>query len=152
MGYTTLNKFDVDGHVTKYDNYKTKNEAQARIVELHAMGFSDAFYIDMEATRDTKTKLRCFDDPQHFIADKGNKTVSFDKESYDKEVAVNATLVLRNKRNTVLTKSDNYVLPDRWASMTAEKQAEWSKYRQDLRDLPASTADPINPTWPTEPE
>jgi len=27
----------------------------------------------------------------------------------------------------------------------------WKKYRQDLRDLPANTADPSNPTWPTKP-
>ena len=27
----------------------------------------------------------------------------------------------------------------------------WKKYRQDLRDLPANTADPAKPTWPTKP-
>ena len=27
----------------------------------------------------------------------------------------------------------------------------WATYRQKLRDLPANTSDPNNPTWPTEP-
>ena len=28
----------------------------------------------------------------------------------------------------------------------------WKTYRQQLRDLPANTSDPANPTWPTKPE
>ena len=31
------------------------------------------------------------------------------------------------------------------------KKAEWATYRQQLRDLPANTTDPANPTWPTPP-
>ena len=27
----------------------------------------------------------------------------------------------------------------------------WATYRQKLRDLPANTSDPNNPSWPTEP-
>ena len=27
----------------------------------------------------------------------------------------------------------------------------WKTYRQALRDLPANTSDPANPTWPTKP-
>ena len=27
----------------------------------------------------------------------------------------------------------------------------WKTYRQALRDLPANTSDPSNPTWPTKP-
>lgn len=35
--------------------------------------------------------------------------------------------------------------------LTEAKRLEWSVYRQALRDLPANTVDPANPTWPTEP-
>ena len=28
---------------------------------------------------------------------------------------------------------------------------DWKTYRQALRDLPANTSDPANPTWPTKP-
>lgn len=58
---------------------------------------------------------------------------------------------LRSRRNELLTESDSQVLPDRWASMSDSKKAEWSAYRQALRDLPQNTADPANPVWPISP-
>ena len=37
--------------------------------------------------------------------------------------------------------------------MTLTKiKTPWATYRQALRDLPANTSDPANPTWPTKPE
>jgi len=59
---------------------------------------------------------------------------------------------LRSQRDSLLKESDAYVLPDRWASYSPEKQAQWSTYRQALRDLPENTTDPFNPVWPTKPE
>ena len=35
--------------------------------------------------------------------------------------------------------------------LSSDKKTEWATYRQALRDLPANTADPSNPTWPTKP-
>lgn len=58
---------------------------------------------------------------------------------------------IREYRNELLRQSDTFVLPDRWAAMSTEKQAAWAVYRQALRDLPANTADPLNPVWPTQP-
>lgn len=52
---------------------------------------------------------------------------------------------LRRERNRLLAETDWWVLPDRTA--TDEQLA----YRQALRDLPANTADPANPVWPTKP-
>jgi len=51
---------------------------------------------------------------------------------------------LRKKRNRRLTETDWWVMR---GSMTDAQTA----YRQALRDLPANTADPANPTWPVEP-
>ena len=53
--------------------------------------------------------------------------------------------VLRNKRNQLLTETDFYALSD--VTMSDEMKT----YRQALRDLPANTADPKNPTYPTKP-
>ena len=53
--------------------------------------------------------------------------------------------VLRAKRNSLLGQTDIYGLSDR--TMTDEMK----QYRQQLRDLPANTTDPTNPTWPTLP-
>ena len=51
---------------------------------------------------------------------------------------------LRAKRNQLLTGTDWWVLR---GSPTDAQTA----YRTALRDLPANTADPANPTWPEEP-
>ena len=58
---------------------------------------------------------------------------------------------LRVGRDVLLTQTDINVIADRWAAMSAETQTAWAAYRQALRDLPANTADPLNPTWPTRP-
>ena len=52
---------------------------------------------------------------------------------------------LREKRNRLLHESDW------WASNDLSITEEQAAYRQSLRDLPANTADPANPTWPTKP-
>jgi|TARA_E500000305_G_scaffold90162_2_gene77331 hypothetical protein len=52
---------------------------------------------------------------------------------------------LRNRRNLRLRNTDVWAISDR--TMTDAQK----KYRQDLRDLPANTSDPSNPTWPTKP-
>ena len=54
--------------------------------------------------------------------------------------------VLRNKRNRLLSETDYLTLSD-----TTEMSDDWKTYRQALRDLPANTSDPENPTWPTKP-
>lgn len=59
---------------------------------------------------------------------------------------------IRNTRDQLLSDSDVYVLPDRWASMTTEKQQEWSTYRQTLRDIPETFADPKDVVWPAKPK
>lgn len=52
---------------------------------------------------------------------------------------------LRYKRDKLLAEVDWWATSDR--TMTSEETA----YRQALRDLPANTTDPANPTWPTKP-
>ena len=56
---------------------------------------------------------------------------------------------LRNERDDLLLFSDFTQLAD--TGLTDSKKAEWVTYRKSLRDLPANTSDPANPTWPTKP-
>ena len=58
---------------------------------------------------------------------------------------------VRTIRDEYLIASDFNVLPDRWAAMSAEVQAAWSKYRQDLRDIPTTFVDPSIVNFPTKP-
>ena len=53
--------------------------------------------------------------------------------------------ILRRQRNQLHAETDYLALVD--ATLTDEMRA----YRQDLRDLPANTADPANVVWPTKP-
>ena len=55
--------------------------------------------------------------------------------------------ILRETRDLLLTQSD-------WTQgrdVTLSNDTDWQTYRQTLRDLPANTADPSNPTYPTKP-
>lgn len=53
---------------------------------------------------------------------------------------------LREDRNALLAETD-------WMGNSDVTMSDaWKKYRQDLRDLPANTKDPSNPTYPTKPE
>lgn len=53
--------------------------------------------------------------------------------------------MLRYERSELLKETD-------WmANSDVTMSDAWKKYRQDLRDLPANTADPAKPTWPTKP-
>ena len=56
---------------------------------------------------------------------------------------------LRNERDDLLLFSDFTQLAD--TGLSDSKKAEWVTYRKSLRDLPANTSDPANPTWPTKP-
>lgn len=55
----------------------------------------------------------------------------------------------RNERNNLLEGSDWTQLPD--SPLSDSKKTEWATYRQALRDLPTSTSDYNNVSYPTEP-
>ena len=56
-----------------------------------------------------------------------------------------AFAALREKRDQLLHDADW------WASSDLSITEDQTTYRQALRDLPANTADPANPTWPVAP-
>ena len=68
------------------------------------------------------------------------------KETFARDVLPGLLLHdLRQRRNQLLAETDYLALAD--VTLTDEMRA----YRQALRDLPANTADPANPVWPTKP-
>jgi hypothetical protein len=58
---------------------------------------------------------------------------------------------LREQRDTLLNKTDKYIVAD-YPHATSEIKQAWLDYRQALRDLPANTTDPENPVWPEAPK
>ena len=57
---------------------------------------------------------------------------------------------LRTERNKRIAQTD-YLFTSDYPHATEEVKQAWLDYRQSLRDLPANTEDPSDPTWPQEP-
>jgi hypothetical protein len=55
---------------------------------------------------------------------------------------------VRQRRDSLLAKSDRYMLPD--FPISDEKRAEWVAYRAALRDI-TNVPHPNHITWPQEP-
>ena len=69
-----------------------------------------------------------------------------EREAYARDVLpVEQMAALRAKRDQLLAETDYLALSD--ATLTEDMRT----YRQALRDLPANTSDPANPTWPVKP-
>ena len=69
-----------------------------------------------------------------------------EREAYERDVLPGLQLEsLRARRNMLLAETDYLALSD------ATLSEEMRTYRQALRDLPANTSDPANPTWPVKP-
>ena len=67
------------------------------------------------------------------------------KTAYDAIVIEHQWADLRETRNKLLAETD-------WlANSDVTMSDAWKTYRQALRDLPANTSDPANPTYPTKP-
>ena len=69
---------------------------------------------------------------------------------WEEEGPARAMARLRTERNTKLTESDWTQYND--SPLDDEVKDDWTIYRQELRDLPATTDDPADPTWPEVPE
>tara|TARA_R100001460_G_scaffold45441_4_gene82622 strand:- start:249 stop:563 length:315 start_codon:yes stop_codon:yes gene_type:complete len=101
-----------------------------------------------EAIRKAYPQVFLIDDSKGAFDVDGNE-VKLDQSLVDAaaaEVATeNAWSDLRIKRTQLLIDTDYLALSD------ATLNADMRTYRQELRDLPANTSDPANPTWPVKP-
>ena len=67
-----------------------------------------------------------------------------DQQKYDE-----ASQPIIQKKNQLLSVSDWTQIPGN--PLTAEQQAAWATYRQELRDITAQSGYPFNVIWPTPP-
>jgi hypothetical protein len=72
-----------------------------------------------------------------------------EEATWAEEGPARAMAQLRTKRNAKLVESDWTQYND--SPLTDEAKAEWAVHREELRDLPENTDDPVDPTWPTPP-
>ena len=73
------------------------------------------------------------------------KEIDARQKAFDDGAEDRAWFALRAKRDKLLAETD-------WMANSDVTMSDAQKsYRQELRDLPANTADPESPNWPTKP-
>ena len=85
-------------------------------------------WLDSSQTKPTETEIT-------------NKIIALDE--------VEPVRLLRIQRDRLLKESDWVIVKQIDTGIAVSD--DWKTYRQQLRDLPANTSDPENPTWPTKP-
>lgn len=81
-----------------------------------------------------------------------NETKKVNKDATNETAASNrAWEMFRLQRDRKLLECDWTQGQDAQPTLTASQVVAWAEYRQQLRDLPANTPDPSNPSWPVEP-
>ena len=104
--------------------------------------------LNHEAIRHAYPQAVVIDDGRGAFDANGNE-ITLDQSVVDAAAVEVATQKawsdLRAKRTKLLAETDYLALSD------ATLNADMRTYRQALRDLPANTSDPANPTWPTKP-
>ena len=135
--FTLVTKLDpADGHVTKSIECRDQSYADSELSRV-LPDYPDAFIIKDEATADV-AQWKC---------DPATKTIV---DRIDRFKPIEDMARLRTERNTKLTESDWTQYND--SPLDDEVKDDWTIYRQELRDLPATTEDPADPTWPDVPE
>ena len=136
---------DTNFHPTRTNTTKTEVEAQALVSRLindlpPNKRAPNAFYVDMPVEGINSN---------YITVDPSTKTITYDSSQERSDKTAKAFEQLREQRNNKLHDTD-------WVSIRAsdagtEIPSDWKTYRQALRDLPANTPDPANPTWPVAP-
>jgi len=139
MSYLVVASWDKDGKITGENRAGTEEEAEAMRLVMVSEGYTKAFHVTMPEGNN-----------KYFVADPDEKTVTYNASAYNAAVAALALVKFTQTRNNLLTESDWTQSPD--SPLTSGAKNEWAVHRQSLRDLPANTPDPANPTWPEAPE
>ena len=85
----------------------------------------------------------------YWVVDAEAETVVNNQDQADADALANSWAALRKERDALLVSSDWTQASD--SPLSDEVKAEWAVYREALRDLPANTDDPVDPTWPEAP-
>lgn len=86
----------------------------------------------------------------YWVVDDVAKTVVNDQAQADADALESSWDRLRMERNSLLVSSDWTQHND--SPLADAAKTNWLVHRKELRDLPANTPDPADPTWPVAPE
>jgi len=128
----------VDGKVTAETRAPDQAAAEIKLARILA-DYPNAYIVENPGGID-----------DFWVADSVAKTVVNDQAQADADALASNWDRLRTDRNALLASSDWTQSPD--SPLSDATKADWASYRQLLRDLPAVTTDPADPTWPKAPE
>ena len=132
MSHISIAEWDGNGKVLQASAIMSEAAAAAVCLIQISEGFSNAFVSDVP--EGSASGWRVEGGAVVFKADIATATKN--------AVSMKA---LRFERNRRLAETDW------WASSDVTMSDERKNYRAALRDLPANTSDPANPSWPTKP-
>ncbi len=121
-----------DGGLDKYQDFDTESEANA-----HVATYGGFVVPDPGGSID------------YWVVDEAAETVVTDQAQADADALAARWKGLRATRNALLAGADWTQLAD--SPLADEVKVAWAAYRQELRDLPATTEDIFNPIWPESP-
>ena len=122
-----------DGKLDKYQGFDTESEAND-----HVATYGGFVVPDPGGSID------------YWIIGEAAETVVNNQAQADADALAARWKGLRATRNAMLVDSDWTQIAD--SPLADEVKVNWAIYRQELRDLPASTQDVANPVWPDAPE
>ena len=128
--FTTINKVSEAGFIVKYDTYETREEADARIVELHKIaGYEGAFVVNNDET--AVNGMMCFHAPEFWPVDTVNKTITFNKTAKDAEdLALSVQEVQSNRRNAYQAEADTLFFEEQAGEVAA---GTWAAKRAEIK-------------------
>ena len=121
------------GKLDKYQDFAVEADADAHVVKCGGFVVPDP-----GGTTD------------YWVVDEAAKTVVNNQSQADADALANSWGRLRRERDALLVSSDWTQAAD--SPLTDGVKAEWTVYREKLRNLPETVADPADPTWPDVPE
>ena len=130
--------WDSNNYITGSNHSATKDKADELVAVMVSEGNSGAFHVSYPDSGDVST----------WVVNGSAKTVT--DGTKNPAVVQEEWVVVRAERDRLLASSDWTQYND--SPLTNENKASWAKHRQELRDLPAVTTDPADPTWPEAPE
>jgi len=130
--------WDDNNYITGLSEAADLAEAESKVAGMISEGDTGAFHTAYPASGSPRT----------WVVDPVAKTVT--EGAVRPEQAFVDWANFRAERDSLLAATDWTQGSD--TPLTDEVKSEWAVNRQSLRDLPANTPDPANPTWPTPPE
>ena len=133
MTYICVADWDSDNLILAEGRADTEAAAQANVEIMVSEGYSNAFYAELPSGSQGYHRV-------------SGSSVVVDADQEAADILAAKWSGVRAQRNSLLAASDWRAMPD-----APTMSADWTNYRQALRNLPSTQADPDNVVFPEEP-